>query len=275
LLEQRQTLGLSLDDVVRRTRIQLHFLEAIESDDFQQLPGIVFARNFVRQYAAALGLDPEPLLEKLPKLDQSTVPLPTAPAKSRSRRSHRSRQRWASAALALLTVIAVSAAWIYYNQGWRILFAVERRPQAEATVKAESFPNTEPASSPEPAPMLEAAAVPDPEPADAPPSEAPKPQNPVQVVVTARESAWVSVTADSKSAYIGTLKRNESREISAAEQVKIVTGNAGALTISLNGKILDPLGPSGQIRTVRLTAEGPEFPSKAPTAPASVAADPL
>ena len=64
------------------------------------------------------------------------------------------------------------------------------------------------------------------------------------------------------------LFRSDTKEISANERVKIVTGNAGGLTISLNGKTLDPLGPSGQVRTVMLTAEGPQFPARAlPTEP--------
>ena len=43
-----------------------------------------------------------------------------------------------------------------------------------------------------------------------------------------------------------------------------MTGNAGALTISLNGKTLEPLGPVGQVRVVKLTAEGPQFLRKLP-----------
>jgi len=60
------------------------------------------------------------------------------------------------------------------------------------------------------------------------------------------------------------LQPNETREVSAAEQVKVLTGNAGALTISLNGKTLDSLGPIGHVRSVKLTAEGPQLLSKAP-----------
>ena len=76
------------------------------------------------------------------------------------------------------------------------------------------------------------------------------------------------MSVDGKVAFTGTLQPNDTKEISANERVKIVTGNAGGLTISLNGKTLDPLGPSGQVRTVMLTAEGPQFPARAlPTEP--------
>jgi flagellar basal body rod protein FlgF len=76
--------------------------------------------------------------------------------------------------------------------------------------------------------------------------------------MTASETAWVQVSADGKTTFTGTMQSNETKEIEAAEQVKILTGNAGALRISLNGKALDPLGPVGQVRSVRLTAKAPQ-----------------
>ena len=63
---------------------------------------------------------------------------------------------------------------------------------------------------------------------------------------------------------MGTLSPNETKEISANGQIRLQTGNAGALTVSLNGKTLDPLGRIGQFRELRLTAEGPEFVQKDP-----------
>jgi cytoskeleton protein RodZ len=78
----------------------------------------------------------------------------------------------------------------------------------------------------------------------------------IQVLLRARATAWVQVTADGKSAFTGLLRANDSREISGNQLVKVMTGNAGALEVSLNGKPLDALGITGQVRTIRLTAEG-------------------
>ena len=83
----------------------------------------------------------------------------------------------------------------------------------------------------------------------------------------------MQLSADGKTSFTGILMPNEKKEISAAEQVKIVAGNAGGLTVSLNGKPLEPLGPVGQVRVVRLTAEGPQFLQVAH--PAAPAPDPL
>lgn len=49
--------GLELDAVQKALRIRRRYLEALESDRFEQLPGEVYARGFLREYAEFLGLD--------------------------------------------------------------------------------------------------------------------------------------------------------------------------------------------------------------------------
>lgn len=56
LLREREAQGLSLEEIASRTRINLHYLKAIEDNDSSQLPGGFFYRSFIRQYARTLGL---------------------------------------------------------------------------------------------------------------------------------------------------------------------------------------------------------------------------
>ena len=88
LRREREHQGISLEDIARKTRIQKRFLDAIETEDFDNLPGLVFTRNFVRQYAKALQLDAEPLLSGLPRLDEATIQFPFPPARLRKRSSY-------------------------------------------------------------------------------------------------------------------------------------------------------------------------------------------
>jgi cytoskeletal protein RodZ len=57
LASERLRQDLDLDQIAAVTKIGSRSLKSIESDDFEQLPGRVFARNFVRQYAQVLKLD--------------------------------------------------------------------------------------------------------------------------------------------------------------------------------------------------------------------------
>ena len=62
LKQTREAQGLSLDQVASLTRIQLKFLQAIEDEEFADLPEQVFARGFVRTYARSLGINEEDVL---------------------------------------------------------------------------------------------------------------------------------------------------------------------------------------------------------------------
>jgi cytoskeletal protein RodZ len=57
LQRTREANGQSMDEVVEATKIRSRYLQAIEDGDFKVLPGIVYARGFVRGYADYLGLD--------------------------------------------------------------------------------------------------------------------------------------------------------------------------------------------------------------------------
>ena len=55
--------GVTLDEIEKSTRIAGHFLEAIETEDFGQLPGGVYNTSYIRQYARAIGYDEKALLD--------------------------------------------------------------------------------------------------------------------------------------------------------------------------------------------------------------------
>jgi cytoskeletal protein RodZ len=58
----RKTAGISLDEIAERTKISARFLRAIESEEFEKLPGGIFATSYLRQYAAAIGYDEDALV---------------------------------------------------------------------------------------------------------------------------------------------------------------------------------------------------------------------
>ena len=80
LREAREAKGFTLSEVQEQIRIGTKFLEALETGQFQQLPTPVHARGYLRNYARFLGLDPEPLLERLELSytykSQSKTPVP-------------------------------------------------------------------------------------------------------------------------------------------------------------------------------------------------------
>ena len=102
LLEQaRLERGLSLEDVERATRIPIKYLVALEKEDFSHLPPPVYARGFVRTYAAYLGLDPRQAL--------SLMPVPEEEVKLRPLTRVERPRPLPSGALGLVAVLAAIA----------------------------------------------------------------------------------------------------------------------------------------------------------------------
>lgn len=64
LREARENKGLSLEDIQDKTRINVRYLAALENGQYSALPTPVHTRGFLRNYARALGLDPQPLVER-------------------------------------------------------------------------------------------------------------------------------------------------------------------------------------------------------------------
>ena len=78
---------------------------------------------------------------------------------------------------------------------------------------------------------------------------------------------------DGKVAFSGTLEANARRTWDAEKDVVLRLGNAGGVSISLNGKPIGPAGPKGQVRTLQLTSGGFQTVSAKPAPAAPL--DPL
>jgi cytoskeletal protein RodZ len=55
---------MSIEEIARSTRVPMSSVERIESDQFDELPGEVFVRGFLRSYAKAVDLDPDEILAR-------------------------------------------------------------------------------------------------------------------------------------------------------------------------------------------------------------------
>lgn len=90
LRETREQKQISLEDLQRTTKIQKRYLKAIEEGRFETLPGLFYARAFVKTYAEAVGIDHEQLFDEfkheLPNPQKEIEDLP-----SRSERSNRTK----------------------------------------------------------------------------------------------------------------------------------------------------------------------------------------
>lgn len=289
LSNERVKRGLSLQEVADRLKLSRKQLEAIENDEYDKLPGATFARGFVRNYAKLLGLDVALLNASLdahlpmPPVNPPVADTaPAAPAPAASSRSPAVNPTLIKGALALLVLLLAAGV------GYRLLTQSASTPATPplATPAVESaLPqaalNPEPASSaapvsaapsvdskpaelkPEPA-KLEALAVAPVKPAEVKPAEA-KPTSTDtstaqaavsdtgagELVLNAREKAWVSVIdAKGKKLLYGQVS-GEKRLGAGTPPYKLIIGNAPQVELNYKGQAV-PLADKTKGSTAKL-----------------------
>uniref|UniRef100_Q01SZ1 Transcriptional regulator, XRE family n=1 Tax=Solibacter usitatus (strain Ellin6076) TaxID=234267 RepID=Q01SZ1_SOLUE len=303
LRRERVKRNLDFEQISRELKISTRFLEAIENDQYEKLPGGVFAKSFVRQYARLLGLDEEELATQLqgviapplePLLSPEKRPASVAPIQvpkveewqTVGDRGFRWTGSLSAAAMVVVVMLVCSAvyAWLQRPKATAATQAAAPVHTAPSPVAAQPVPpppappaaqTTEPtqaaASTAVPVPAgeqkpVEAAAVAA-KPAETKPL-APNPDATVHVQIVADEPVWISARADGKYTFSGTLNPGDTKSVEGVKDVVLRLGNAGGVSISLNGKPVGSVGPKGQTRTVQLTSGGFQIvPAKPPAAP--------
>jgi cytoskeleton protein RodZ len=282
LRRERVKRNLDLDRISNELKISSRMLEAIEAERFDKLPGGVFVKSFVLQYARLLGLDEDDVASELQRLldpqpagkqmteslkPEGDIPLPRVKGWEMVGDQG---WRWTSSlpALALVVVVMFVCSAVY--SWWQRTRHSSPTPVVAAVpAQVISAPQTPPADRARPTAPT---AVPAPTPPSPTGAErfaaAAEPNgNAVRVQLTAQEPVWVSVRADGKFIFSDTLDTGQSRNVEAGSTVLLRLGNAGGIGIALNGKPIGPVGPKGQVRTLQLTSGGfqivPEPPKSA------------
>lgn len=274
LRQERLRRGLEIDQIAERTRINSRYLEAIEAEDLDKLPGGFFTRSFVRQYARFLDLDDPELDAELDTLTQTAEPALPPPepfgqqfdlapiSPPRKARPVDPRRALASLVGFLAVVLVCSGLYALWQRPWRLPEPV--RTTAPVATPAPALP---PSAQPQPpAPAPGASSAPSPVVAAPPPQLA----APILLDVRATDEVWIRVAADGKYLFSGTLKPGQSRTFQGQAAMSLLTGNAGGLEIGFNGTPLGPIGPKGQIRTVEFTPQGHQILERKPAPPPDV-----
>ena len=87
------------------------------------------------------------------------------------------------------------------------------------------------------------------------PAIAPPPTAPVTVVLSLTGASWVAATADGERVLYRTLQSGERHTLTAARELTLRFGNAGAVTWTINGREAGTPGGDGEVRNVRINPD--------------------
>jgi cytoskeleton protein RodZ len=223
LRRERELRGVSLREIADGTKIGLRFLQALEDGRLEVLPGGLFPRAFVKQYAVFLGLDPE-------KAAADFVAAHGEPPSERMARREPSRRRPVSLGQAFLAAVAVLAVALTLRRGGEEGRASRVEPSPAAVAAA---PAVLPTDRVYPAPSAAAAT---------------SRHDSLILTMTAQQDCWVEVRADGETVVNRVLAQGESETLEAQGEIVLSVGNAGGLSIRVNDRPALPLGRSGEVR---------------------------
>ncbi len=304
LQHQRELLGLHLEEVERHTHLRLHYLEALESGNLDDLPSPVQGRGMLSNYAVFLGLNPEPLLLRFADGLQARL---VAKQATRPRPLNKKRSRGVPAPLwrvfsgdFLLVGILVLFLGAFIIWGAIRISSLGSGEQAAVTVPsiADALMPTEDMAltatseaiaSPTVSAASETKSVGAPPPTveagvdtlgvvetavieEIPPT--PAGSGPVQVSLVVRQRSWLRVTVDGKVELEGRVIPGSAYSFAGEDEVEILTGNGAALQLIFNQNDLGPMGIFGEVVDRVFTPQGELLPTPTITATPTFTATP-
>jgi len=225
LRRERELRGVDLRDIADATKISIRFLQALEQDRVEVLPGGIFPRSFVRQYARYLGLDPDRTVTEFDSVYGSATVVPrTVPPPRRS-----DARGWLVVPGVLVLAVLGFVSWKTSRSGPVAGNASPPPPLPPPT----TFPPDRVYPPPTPTPNVAPSA-----------GEA----QGLALTLVARQDCWTGVQADGAKTLDRILKADETVTVRASQELVLSVGNAGGVTFTLNGRPGVPLGRDGEVR---------------------------
>lgn len=243
LRNARQSQGISISQAATETRILQRYLEALEDGDYQYLPGDVYARGFIRNYALYLKIPVEELIQLYRYERGRTEPIVIRPAVVPQITPSTILPQLLGVFFVMLTITGL---------GYLVLRAVEYlditpAPIVEnssevvaATATIAVIAPTDMPEEPTAVAVVEATTAPTTVAAPTPTVMAsPTPEAPIMLTIQIdsgnNPGSWLHVKVDNKSVYQKILKPGESLRYAAQRDVWIRAGNAYVVTVNING----------------------------------------
>jgi len=234
LKKERELRGISLEEISGATKINPRFLQALEDDQFDTIPGKFFVRGIIREYTKYLGLEEYAVLDKYAEAIQS------------EKQELNTKKKWGTSLpkniKTALGIAALGAVLISVLTGLFFIFG--------------NHGSSRPPVKPEPQVTIR-------EKKDVPPVKTQEMQKTEEKKVEELnlefiflQDTWIQIFADGEKIYSGIRLRGGKFQAKAKKEVVIDLGNAGGLTYTINGKAGIPFGKSGSVeKNIRITLE--------------------
>lgn len=252
LRRARLDAGKTLDQVASETKIQLWILEAIERDDFSRVPGGVFIRGYLTALARAVGVNPS---EILAAYSPETVPLPVPPPPASPPPDPNEVTGTPLWQYVVIVAMVLGSVVLWRN--------MTRANHDVAAARTPPPPVSAPPASVPPPPPLPASASPPTESGATATTGATSPaavaephdgdhaaatSAPLIVQLHANGEVWIEADADGERKVYQLFEQGQELRLEGQKEIRLLVGDAAAVSYTINGKPGRPLGGTGVVR---------------------------
>ena len=244
LRRERERQNLSIKDIEKATSIRALYIDAIEKGEYKTLPGEVYAKGFVRNYANYLKLDANEIVnafneEMHPQEELQDAAGSSSAEEARQEQSaERNREEYRGPKITSLESYPMEKK----SHGVRNALMVAAAVCVVAFAALIAFGGDEEPSAPAPRAKTQT------QQGQKQTEAAPKPAaDGVEMKLSFTDRCWTEVVVDGKTEFEGTAEKGKVLTFKGKDMVRITAGNAGALNYSLNGKDMGAIGQKGEV----------------------------
>lgn len=230
--------------VAQELKTSLSVIQAIENNEYEQLPAPIYVKGYLRSYAKFLGLDDEMILNIYKKnypyeIKQELVIKPEEiPGININWGKILNPKIWTPILIALILAVASIILIVKIKKA--------KQPEPIATIPAETQEEIMP--EPEPRPQI---------------TKPEKPASltlpldiPITITAQATDAVWMRVSGDNKLIFEGILAKKEEKTWPAAAEYKLRIGNPGKLNLTINNYPYGKVSPFGGPVNVVINKDG-------------------
>lgn len=222
LKKAREDKGLKLEDISKRTRISIKFLEKIENGvyDFAPEP---YVRAFIRSYARIVGLNPDEVIKQY----ESEIAL----LKPKEEKKEEKKPQFDVASFVSENILWLIGGFVIVMIVVFIFIGVEdRQVKSAKQIQKKSFETA----------VEEIKKI-------SPVENVKSEIDSLELKIVATDTVWFSVVIDSSQAKEFLMLPNTSLFLKARDNFNLTIGNAGGIKFVLNGHKFGPIGRSGAV----------------------------
>lgn len=231
LRQARLERNISLEEVEKNTRIRKLYLEAIENEDWDVIPGTVYLRGFLRTYAKYLCLDENEFLTALSKV--ITPHYETGALPEKIELPGRPKQK-SAVFLGIIAIIILFASQYVYKHYFNSPSTDVNLPPQESRINIPEVIHENPDSANQPSE-----------------TEALKEESKLELInlniKVVQNKCWMEIKSEGRLLYEGTLRKGEEKSFPDLKEVSFKLGNAGDTEVYINQVLLPGLGKSGEV----------------------------